>query len=317
MAALQIVTRWGKVRANSCRMLMGEIAMSSPAVPGEGGRSAFLLKYSAWDWLPVSLAILHFACVIGFFLAFPSMPWPARIAAALIYSISISWSINSISHNFLHNPYFVSKWLNTAFSYLLSVAIGFSQTMYTFVHMRHHSGNADRPGADGNTIDYLSIYKHGKDGKPENVWKYTFLSFFRDDPKEILDGIAEKRPEHARQAKRELAAMALFYACLGILNWKFIVFLLPFYYLGHCLSYLNGYYEHFGADPDKPIAWGVSTYHKLYNWTWMNNGYHAEHHYRPKQHWTKMRELHLQIAEEQEREGTRVIRPPHALGFLQ
>ncbi len=65
-----------------------------------------------------------------------------------------------------------------------------------------------------------------------------------------------------------------------------------------------------------PLAWGVSSYHKLYNLIWFNNGYHAEHHYRPKVHWTKMRELHLQIREEQKRAGVHVINPPHALGFL-
>ena len=66
---------------------------------------------------------------------------------------------------------------------------------------------------------------------------------------------------------------------------------MPFYYFGHSLSSLNGYYEHFKGDPDTPIAWGVSTYNRLYNWTWLYNGYHAEHHYRPKIHWTRMTEL--------------------------
>jgi hypothetical protein len=33
-------------------------------------------------------------------------------------------------------------------------------------------------------------------------------------------------------------------------------------------------------------------------------------------HWTKMEDFHLRIAEEQRREGVRVIQPPHALGFL-
>ena len=70
------------------------------------------------------------------------------------------------------------------------------------------------------------------------------------------------------------------------------------------------------GNPDKPIAWGVSSYHKLYNWLFFNNGYHAEHHFRPKLHWTKMEQLHEEIAEAQRREGVRVITPPHALGFL-
>jgi hypothetical protein len=60
----------------------------------------------------------------------------------------------------------------------------------------------------------------------------------------------------------------------------------------------------------------VSTYHRLYNLIWFNNGYHAEHHYRPRTHWTKMRALHAQIETQQHEEGVRVIRPPHALGFL-
>jgi fatty acid desaturase len=100
------------------------------------------------------------------------------------------------------------------------------------------------------------------------------------------------------------------------LNWKFMLFFFPCYYLGHSLSYLNGYYLHYGGNPDLPIAWGVSSYHKLYNWLWFNNGYHAEHHYRPKHHWTRMHELHQQIREEQRRASVRVISPPHALGFL-
>ena len=61
-----------------------------------------------------------------------------------------------------------------------------------------------------------------------------------------------------------------------------IFYFLPFWYLGHCFSYLNGYYRHYGANPDKPIAWGVSSYGKIYNWLFFYNGYHAEHHFRPK-----------------------------------
>ena len=102
-----------------------------------------------------------------------------------------------------------------------------------------------------------------------------------------------------------------------VLNWKFILFMVPFYYLGNCLSSLNGYYEHWRGNPDLPIAWGVSSYGWLYNFLWFNNGFHAEHHYRPKQHWKKMKELHLQISEEQRKAGVHVIEWSHGLGFLQ
>ena len=71
----------------------------------------------------------------------------------------------------------------------------------------------------------------------------------------------------------EIVAFVLFFAAMFALNWKFMLYFLPFYYFGHCLSYLNGYYLHLGGNPDVPIAWGVSSYHKLYNWLWFNNGY--------------------------------------------
>jgi fatty acid desaturase len=177
-------------------------------------------------------------------------------------------------------------------------------------------GNSDRPDEEGETVDWLSIYRHGHDGEAENVWSYIFLSYLRDDPKAIFGEIKRKSRPDAYWGVFEIAAFISFFVLMGILNWKFILFFLPFYYLGHCLSYLNGYFLHFGGNPDKPIAWGVSSYEKIYNSLWFNNGYHAEHHFRPKLHWTKMKQLHEQIAEQQQREGTRVIKPPHALAFL-
>jgi len=79
---------------------------------------------------------------------------------------------------------------------------------------------------------------------------------------------------------------------------------------------LNGYYRHYGANPDKPIAWGVSSYGKIYNWLFFYNGYHAEHHFRPKVHWTKMAKFRRNIADLQKQEGVRTIKRAHMLGFL-
>ena len=290
-----------------------KLADKKPA--GTGGRTG-LFRHSAWDAVPVGLALLHVCGVVLLVAEFRHMSVVEIVLAGLLYSVSISWSINSIAHNFIHNPYFRARGLNRAFSLLLSVTLGFSQTLYRYVHNWHHAGNMDRPDADGNTVDYLSIYRHGKDGLPENPWRYVFLSYFRDDLGEILRRIRSRRPVDARFAVAELAACGLFYVALAVVDWRAVLVMLPFYYLGHSLSSLNGYYEHFGADPDRPIAWGVSSYNRLYNWIWLNNGYHAEHHYRPKQHWTKMAELHREIAGQQKAAGVRVIRYCHALGFL-
>lgn len=269
------------------------------------------------DAIPVLAALAHFGYLAALFVAFPHLPWWTLVPLGFLYSISISWNINGISHNFLHNPYFTSPLLNRAFSWMESVTLGFSQQFYECVHQQHHKGNSDRKDEHGQTIDWLSIYRHGRDGEAESVWSYTFLGYFRDDPKAIFRELKRKHPADAYFGVFEIVSWLSLVVLGFLVNWRFMLcFYLPFYYLGHCLSYLNGYYRHYGGNPDVPIAWGVSSYHKLYNLLWFNNGYHAEHHFRPKLHWTRMRELHEQIQDEQRRAGVRVIKPPHALGFL-
>jgi len=250
------------------------------------------------------------------FYLFPRVSLWVMLILGLIYSVSISWNINGISHNFIHNPYFRSPLLNRLFSILESITVGFSQIFYECIHMQHHKGNADRPDEHGETVDWISIYKHGDEGEAEHPLKYTFLSFFREDPKTVFKELRRKDPREAFWGIFELASFGTTFVILGILNWHYICFLLPFYYFGHCLSYLNGYYRHYGGNPPDPIAWGVNSYDKLYNWIWFYNGYHAEHHFRPKVHWTRIQTFRDQILEQQRAAGVRVIKPPHALGFL-
>lgn len=275
-----------------------------------------LFAWSNWDIISVLAAFGHLAFVVWLVADFAHRPWWANLICLCVYSIGISWNINGVSHNFLHTPFFRWKPLNYAFSLLESVAIGFSQTFYTWVHLRHHEGNSDRPGPDGDTRDWLSIYRYGKDGRPENVWGYVFKSFFRDGGGSIYKALKERRPFDAKWGRIEIAAVVVFAIGLVLINWRAVLSMVPFYYFGECLSNLNGYYEHLYGNPDEPIAWGVSTYAPLYNLTWFNNGHHAEHHYRPAVHWTRLPAMRRAIQEEQRAKGVHVIGTPHALGFL-
>lgn len=279
-------------------------------------RRGWLFEYSSWDLVPVLMELAHLAGVAALFFAFPRLSWPAFLGLALLYSLSIDWSINSASHNFIHNPFFSATPLNRAFAFVFCLANGFTQTLYHHVHLWHHVGNMDRPGADGRTIDPLSIYRYGTNGEPESPWGYTFKSYFRDDIADSYRRVKARRPRDAFWIRAELSVViGVYLACL-VYDWRAFVCLAPFYYFGHSLSSLNGYYEHWRGDPDTPIAWGVSTYGWIYNVTWLFNGYHAEHHFRPKVHWTRMRSLRAKIRADQETAGVRVIRWPHVLGFL-
>ncbi len=275
-----------------------------------------LFAHSYWDVIPVLWGFVHFAYLIGMLATFRALPWWGNMLTGLFYAFSISWNINSVSHNFIHNAYFKSSVLNRMFSLLESITMGFSQTMYDYVHRQHHIGNNDRANENGETVDWISIYQHGKNGQPESALKYAFLSFFRDDPKRIVAGIRRLNPLLAEFAWFELSVVVLMFILLFLISWKLVLFFALFHYLGHSLTALNGYYEHFGANPDKPIAWGVSYYNRLFNWFWLFNGYHAEHHYRPKHHWTKMHELHVEIADKQRLAGVKVINWPQQFGFM-
>ena len=251
------------------------------------------------------------------FFLYPHTPLWVMLIMGFVYALMINANINGVSHNFIHNPFFRLNWMNRAFGIVESIACCFSQTYYDVVHMQHHKGNADRPDEHGETIDWISIYRHGHAGEAENPWSYVFLSFFRDNPAAIRKELRKRGNRELMWGNIELASFATVLFVMFVFNWRYILFFfLPFFYLGHCFSYLNGYFRHYGANPDKPIAWGVSSYGKLYNWLFFYNGYHAEHHFRPKVHWTKMEQFQRQIAELQKQEGVRVINRAHMLGFL-
>src|SRR5438874_485689 len=227
-----------------------------------------LFAHTRWDVVPVAAGLFHFAYFLGLYFLYPYAPLWVMLILGFIYSLMINANVNGVSHNFIHNPFFRSQLLNRIFGVIESVACCFSQTYYDVVHMQHHKGNADRPDENGETIDWISIYKHGHDGEAENPWGYVFLSFFRDNPGAIKRELAKRGKVELRWGNIELAVFITVLITMAVIvptkpihfiNWRFMLFFLPFFYLGHCFSYLNGYFRHYGANPDKPIAWGVSS----------------------------------------------------------
>ena len=116
----------------------------------------------------------------------------------------------------------------------------------------------------------------------------------------------------------ESLALALFWITLLVCNWRyFLLFYLPSYYLGWVLIYAHTYFLHWGAEPGNYYANSVSSYEPVYNALFFNNGYHQEHHWDPKAHWTKMREVRAEIRPQMIANRTRVLRGPHLTIFLE
>ena len=102
--------------------------MKSSAVVIESPKTdSRFFSHTRWDTVPVLAAIFHCVFFFGMFYLFPRVPLWIMLILGFIYSVSISWNINGISHNFIHNPYFRSPLLNRLFSILESITVGFSQ----------------------------------------------------------------------------------------------------------------------------------------------------------------------------------------------
>ena len=103
--------------------------------------STLLLR--PWSWagreaLLTSLALAHGALL----LAYPSI-W--LIATALW------WNSNTVSHNFIHRPFFRTRAMNTVFSVYLSLLLGFPQSLWRARHLAHHfDGHFDHHPAQPN-----------------------------------------------------------------------------------------------------------------------------------------------------------------------
>jgi fatty acid desaturase len=275
-------------------------------------------RYSAADALLVLSGIGIVALHFWTFLAFDSLPWWLLAVTFCAAAWSYCWNLQCISHNFIHNPYFTNRWLNRAFGVLEALAIGVPHLLYHHYHMNHHFGDNDRKGPNGTTRDWSSIYRHSRDDNPEPFWRYCLLGFFRVELGPVIRTLAKHGRGQLIQLGVETAAVGVFWVVMVAVNWRyFLFFYLPAYYLGWVLSYAEGYLEHYGCKPGNPFANSVSSYHRLYNLFWFNNGYHQEHHWDPKVHWTRMHELHEQIKFQMAANGTRTLKGPHMTAFLE
>lgn len=123
---------------------------------------------------------------------------------------------------------------------------------------------------------------------------------------------------HIFQLVIETTALGAFWLAMLIVDWHYFVFYyLTSYYLGWVLSYAEGYLEHYGCEPGNQYANSVSSYNGVYNLFWFNNGYHQEHHWDPKVHWTQMRRLRDEIKDQLAANGTRILRGPHITAFFE
>ena len=92
---------------------------------------AGLFRYGPSDALFVLLAAVHGAAL----LAFPSL---------LLVALGLWWNSNTISHNFIHRPFFRRGLPNRALSLYLTLVLGYPQELWRRRHLAHHAGRPVR-----------------------------------------------------------------------------------------------------------------------------------------------------------------------------
>ena len=84
------------------------------------------MRYSKWDAVLIALSIAHGALLV----VAPSVP---------VIAIGLWWNANTVSHNFVHLPFFGSRNLNRLYSIYLSLLTGIPQGLWRDRHLAHHA----------------------------------------------------------------------------------------------------------------------------------------------------------------------------------
>ncbi len=106
------------------------------------------------ETLLTALALAHG----GLLLVWPSM-W--------IIAMALWWNANTVSHNFIHRPFFRTRAMNAAFSCYLSLLLGFPQSLWRARHLAHHfarhsdhhfehEGSRGRRGLGFESLDFVA-----------------------------------------------------------------------------------------------------------------------------------------------------------------
>jgi fatty acid desaturase len=272
-----------------------------------------LFAHSRLDGLLALLAVAQFGLLVYGVATAGAVPWGVTVAVGLLSAFLMCTNFQCVAHNYIHNPFFTSRRLNTAFGVFNSLLIGGPQTLYRLHHLNHHRYNNDFPDpTTGTTRDYSSTWRYGKPPvAEEHFLAYAVLGYFRSDFGQLL-GEAQRRGLRAEVRVQFLAVLGMV-GVFALLNPLGLVALyLPVWLLGNVFAQAENYLEHHGATPGDRKTDSVSCYDRLYNLVWFNNGYHQEHHYRPQVHWTRLAEVRPLLPGEAQR---RVVRGAHWFNF--
>jgi beta-carotene hydroxylase len=207
-----------------------------------------------------------------------------------------------IAHNHNHCPTFAGKRANQAFAISISLFYGYPVFAWIPTHNLNHHKYVNRAGDA--TITWRFTNKH-------NLWvaaTYFFVSsYYQGYP--IREFIKKSR-EHSPPLYRRIVTQYAFFigshvallataVLLHGLGQGVVLYVLacgfPAFFALWTIMLFN-YEQHVHTDPWSSHNHSRSWDGKIVNFFLFNNGLHAAHHENPGTHWSKLPELHAEIA---------------------
>eukprot|EP01012_Entosiphon_sulcatum_P064067 TRINITY_DN9273_c0_g1_i1.p1 TRINITY_DN9273_c0_g1~~TRINITY_DN9273_c0_g1_i1.p1 ORF type:complete len:292 (+),score=25.54 TRINITY_DN9273_c0_g1_i1:775-1650(+) len=234
---------------------------------------AFLNLYVAWNSVDATEPILRF-----------------RTAFHMLLGGLLAFQTAVATHNFVHVPYFKSRWANKITGLFLSLIYGDPIQVYIPVHIMSHHAHTQKEG----DIMRTSLLANTS----------NFVNFFLYYPTVVRLAAVYDYQYFCKQYKKgspvfyQLIFEAIgLYSYNGLLLWmnwrKFLCFVFFTQMCGKWAISMINYIQHDGLDDDSDgfdfarnfIGW-------CFNFFLFNNGYHTIHHKQPTLHWSELPKAH-------------------------
>ena len=238
-------------------------------------------KITALQWMSIWLfPALQISAFVAFCIGINQNIWP--IVFLPISAFFLNFSLHITYHYTVHFP--LKK---NGFQMLMGVAksvlIGMPFHYYSMYHWNHHR-------QDNNLDDFTSTWENvNGEVVSKNVFFYAFFWPFSSSislPNQIKQGVREGycNPRTLSRMRLVLAFNSLVFIVVGYFSWKWLLGYFMMVYLGWVLIALHNYGQHL------PIIYGTQKANSylsgFYNWLFVNNGLHEEHHEEPsKSYW--------------------------------
>ena len=238
------------------------------------------------DRIPVLMFLSVFALDLTVY--FTAHSWWVPLLWLGLMAIPKGW-ISAWNHHHQHLTMFRHALPNR----LLEIVFGFQTGVTSHAWFLHHVIGHHR-----NYLDQVKDESRWKrdDGSVMAELEYSLKTALTAYPRSYQVG----RAQHPKALRVFLAMGALQVALLGVLFWHdwynaLFVFLAPM-----CLSlYLTvwaTYFHHVGLETDDHNQASYNVMHRGYNLMTGNLGYHTAHHSRHGLHWSKLPQLHAELA---------------------